>query len=83
MCIFCNFFKTGTRITKMLIDQISAPMVESHVYSSPVTEMSHWVKFIMPTLLSLRGNPSRGIYSGLMLIGFERAPPTSATHKCM
>lgn len=56
-------------------DQISAPMVESHVYSSPVTEMSHWVKFIMPTLLSLRGNPSRGIYSGLMLIGFEKAPP--------
>lgn len=36
--------------------QIPAPTVDSHFYSSAVTEINYWVKFIMPGFLSLWGN---------------------------
>lgn len=53
------------------------------VYSSPVVWMSHWVKFIMPSLVSLRGNPLWEIYSGSWAKRFWESHHTSIIHHCV
>lgn len=53
--------------------QTPASMMDSHFYSSAVTEISHWVNFIMPDFLSLWGNTFRRTHSGPVLTGFEEA----------
>lgn len=61
----------------------TSPHSNSHVYSSPVTWISHWVKFIMPGFVSRRGNPLWEIYSGPCAKRLWEGHPTSIIHQCV